>query len=117
MIRILTEPKNAIIRQYQKLFEIDGVSLTFTQDAVEAIADKTIERKIGARGLRSIIEGAMMDVMYELPSDEKVKSCTITKEVIDGAAQPELGYADPLPGPENPDGIHPRKKRKTRETA
>ncbi len=117
MIRILTEPKNAIIRQYQKLFEIDGVSLTFTRDAVEAIADKTIERKIGARGLRSIIEGAMMDVMYELPSDEKVKACTITKEVVEGTARPELGYADPLPGPESPDGTSSRKRKKSLETA
>ena len=117
MIRILTEPKNSIIRQYQKLFEIDGVSLTFTRDAVEAIADKTIERKIGARGLRSIIEGAMMDVMYELPSDEKVKACTITKEVVEGTARPELGYADPLPGPESPDGTSSRKRKKSLETA
>ena len=117
MIRILTEPKNAIIRQYQKLFEIDGVSLTFTRDAVEAIADKTIERTIGARGLRSIIEGAMMDVMYELPSDEKVKACTITKEVVEGTARPELGYADPLPGPESPDGTSSRKRKKSLETA
>ena len=117
MIRILTEPKNAIIRQYQKLFEIDGVSLTFTRDAVEAIADKTIERKIGARGLRSIIEGAMMDVMYELPSDEKVKACTSTKEVVEGTARPELGYADPLPGPESPDGTSSRKRKKSLETA
>ena len=100
MIRILTEPKNAIIRQYQKLFEIDGVSLTFTRDAVEAIADKTIERKIGARGLRSIIEGAMMDVMYELPSDEKVKACTtlLGKHGNGGApTTPVAKGASPLP--------------------
>ncbi len=92
MIRILTEPKNAIIRQYQKLFELDGVRLSFDQEAVEAIADKTIERKIGARGLRSIIEKAMMDLMFELPSEENVVECLVTKGVIEGSEKPELVY-------------------------
>lgn len=94
MIRILTEPKNAIIRQYQKLFELDGVELTFEKDAVERIADKTIERKIGARGLRSIIEGAMLDVMYEIPSDKTVRGCVMTKEAVDGTQKPKLSYSD-----------------------
>ena len=94
MIRILTEPKNAIIRQYQKLFELDGVELTFEKDAVAEIADKTIERKIGARGLRSIIEGAMLDVMYELPSEKNITGCVMTKEAVDGTKKPKLIYAD-----------------------
>ena len=94
MIRIRTEPKNAIIRQYQKLFELDGVNLTFDKDAVEEIADKTIARKIGARGLRSIIEKSMNDVMFDLPSEENVASCRVTKEVIDGISEPVITYAD-----------------------
>ena len=94
MIRILTEPKNAIIRQYQKLFELDGVELTFEKDAVAEIADKTIERKIGARGLRSIIEGAMLDVMYELPSEKNITGCVMTKGAVDGTKRPKLIYAD-----------------------
>ena len=94
MIRILTEPKNAIIRQYQKLFELDGVELTFEKEAIEEIADKTIERKIGARGLRSIIENSMLDIMFELPSDRNAVSCVMTKEAIDGTARPEITYKE-----------------------
>ena len=94
MIRILTEPKNAIIRQYQKLFELDGVELSFDRDAIEEIADKTIERKIGARGLRSIIENAMLDVMFELPSDKNAVSCVMTKEAVDGTERPKITYRD-----------------------
>ena len=97
MIRILTEPKNAIIRQYQKLFELDGVELTFEKEAIEEIADKTIERKIGARGLRSIIENSMLDIMFELPSDKNAVSCVMTKEAIDGTARPEITYKDEDP--------------------
>ena len=113
MIRILTEPKNAIIRQYQKLFELDGVTLTFEKDAVEAIADKTIERKIGARGLRSIIENAMLDVMFTLPSEENAVSCVMTKDAIDGSGAPLITYQDT---DENKDGSG-RKKKKLEETA
>ena len=76
LIRILKEPKNSIIKQYQKLFEMDGVELAFEDDAIEAVADKTLERKTGARGLRAIMEKAMMDIMYNMPSDENVESCT-----------------------------------------
>ena len=94
MIRILTEPKNAIIRQYQKLFELDGVKLSFEEAAVEAIADKTLERKTGARGLRSIIEKSMRDIMYEIPSDNEITSCHVTKAVIEGEGKPELTYRD-----------------------
>ena len=94
LIRILREPKNAIIRQYQKLFELDGVKLSFEEAAVEAIADKTLERKTGARGLRSIIEKSMRDIMYEIPSDNEITSCHVTKAVIEGEGKPELTYRD-----------------------
>ena len=82
LIQILTEPKNAIIRQYQRLFEYEGVKLRFTDDALEAISDLAIQRKIGARGLRMIIEDMMLDLMYTLPSMKKVKECVITREVV-----------------------------------
>ena len=116
MIRILTEPKNAIIRQYQKLFELDGVELTFEQDAVCRIADKTIERKIGARGLRSIIEGAMLDVMFEIPGQDQITGCVMTKEAIDGEEKPKLIYDQALIAKEEK---QPRKrgKKSLEETA
>ena len=94
LIRILKEPKNSIIKQYQKLFEMDGVELSFADDAVEEVADKTLERKTGARGLRAIMEKAMLDIMYTLPSDENVDICLITKDVIDGSGEPVLMYSD-----------------------
>ncbi len=94
LIRILTEPKNALTRQYQKLFEIDDVKLEFTQEAVQEIARRTVARKTGARGLRSIIESVMMDLMYEVPSDSSVGICTITKEVVEGTGAPEIVYRD-----------------------
>lgn len=94
LIRILTEPKNALTRQYQKLFEIDDVKLEFTQEAVQEIARRTVARKTGARGLRSIIESVMMDLMYEVPSDSSVGICTITKEVVEGIGAPEIVYRD-----------------------
>ena len=92
LIRILTEPKNAIIRQYKRLLEMDGVELAFDADAVAAIADKTMERKTGARGLRSIIEKSMQDIMFEIPSNEAIETCLITKDVIEGTGQPVLTY-------------------------
>jgi len=88
MVHILTEPKNSIVKQYKKLFELDGVALSFSQDALEAIADKTITRKTGARGLRAIMETMMMETMYNIPSDETIKRCKITKEVVEGTGQP-----------------------------
>lgn len=93
--RILTEPKNALVKQYKKLFELDGVKLEFTEDAVEAVAKKAVERKTGARGLRAIVEGAVMDTMYETPSDESITECIINADVINGLADPELKY-DPV---------------------
>ena len=92
LIRILKEPKNSIIKQYKKLFELDGVELSFADDAIEAVADKTLERKTGARGLRAIMEKSMMDIMYSLPSDDDVESCLITKEVINQKGEPVLMY-------------------------
>mgnify|MGYP003290105492 FL=1 len=90
MVHILTEPKNSIIKQYKKLFELDGVQLSFSRDALEAIAEKTITRKTGARGLRAIMETMMMDTMYTIPSDETIKHCKITKEVVEGTGQPVI---------------------------
>jgi ATP-dependent Clp protease ATP-binding subunit ClpX len=94
LIRILTEPKNAIVKQYQGLFELDGVELKFTPEAIEAVADRTLKRKTGARGLRAIMETAMMDLMYQIPSDEMIESCLVTKEVIEGTGEPELTYRE-----------------------
>jgi ATP-dependent Clp protease ATP-binding subunit ClpX len=90
MIRILIEPKNAIVRQYQKLFEIEHVELTFTESALRAAARQALRRRIGARGLRSIIEERLLDIMYELPSRQDVKRCEITGEVIMGQGPPTL---------------------------
>ncbi|MDO4333445.1 MAG: ATP-dependent Clp protease ATP-binding subunit ClpX [Eubacteriales bacterium] len=88
LIRILTEPKSALIKQYQKLFGYDHVKLTFETEAVEAIADRALERKTGARGLRSIMEKAMMDIMYRIPSDPGITQCIITKEAVEGTSEP-----------------------------
>ena len=92
LVRILKEPKNAIIKQYQALFGLDEVALEFTDEAVEAVAHKSFERKTGARGLRSILESVMNEVMYEIPSDETISKCIITKEAVEGNAKPLLEY-------------------------
>jgi len=84
LIRILTEPRSAIVKQYQKLLELDGVELTFDKEALELIADTALARKTGARGLRAIMENVMMDTMYHVPSDESIKTCLITKEAVNG---------------------------------
>ena len=94
LVRILREPKNALIKQYQKLFELDDVKLSFEPDAIDAIADKALERKTGARGLRSIMENIMMDVMYEIPSDDTIESCVITKESVEGNSQPFIVHRE-----------------------
>ncbi|MBO6214216.1 MAG: ATP-dependent Clp protease ATP-binding subunit ClpX, partial [Lachnospiraceae bacterium] len=83
LIRILTEPKNSLVKQYTALFGLDDVSLTFEQEALNEIAKKALERKTGARGLRAILENVMMDSMYELPSDDSVKELMVTKEMVD----------------------------------
>ena len=88
--RILTTPKNALVKQYQKLFEMDGVGLSFSDDAVTAIAEKAVQRKTGARGLRSIMEGMMTEIMYEIPSDEDIAEVEITKDVVENQAKPRV---------------------------
>lgn len=92
LVRILKEPKNAIIKQYQALFSLDEVDLTFTDEAVELVAKKSFERKTGARGLRSILESVMNDVMYTIPSDDTIAKCVITKEAVEGTGKPMIEY-------------------------
>ncbi|MDF2541842.1 MAG: clpX2 [Herbinix sp.] len=94
LIRILTQPKNAITKQYKKLFELDGVELEFEEDALAEIAKQSFKRKIGARGLRAIMEAVMMDSMYNLPSDTKAIKCIITKEAVLGTEQPKVILSD-----------------------
>lgn len=88
--KIVVEPKNALVKQYKKLLEIDGVELEFKDDALEAIVNKAIELKTGARGLRSIIEGIMTDIMFEIPSNDKITKCIITKETVENGKEPEV---------------------------
>ena len=107
LIRIATEPKNSLVKQYKKLLEIDGVELEFTREALEAIVDKAIERKTGARGLRSIIEEIMRDIMYDVPSNPKIEKCTITKETVLENKGPELVINEN----KNIEPIKPKKKR------
>jgi ATP-dependent Clp protease ATP-binding subunit ClpX len=90
LVSILTKPKNSIIKQYCKLFDLDGVELEFEEEAIKAIARKAIERNTGARGLRAIMESVIMDLMFEVPSDEYIRKCIISKEVVDGDAKPEI---------------------------
>ncbi|HCX65862.1 MAG TPA: ATP-dependent Clp protease ATP-binding subunit ClpX [Eubacteriaceae bacterium] len=94
LVQILTEPKNALVKQYQKIFEVDHVELEFEEDALKAIAKKTIKHETGARGLRGILEEIMMDVMYEIPSRDDVVKCIITKETITKGKSPVLVYKD-----------------------
>ncbi|MBP8968683.1 MAG: ATP-dependent Clp protease ATP-binding subunit ClpX [Lachnospiraceae bacterium] len=89
LMRILKEPKNALVKQYKKLFEMDGVDLDFEDEALESVADQAYERKTGARGLRSIMEKSMMNVMYEIPSDSTIKSCLVTKAAVENGGNPE----------------------------
>ncbi|MGN1313433.1 MAG: ATP-dependent Clp protease ATP-binding subunit ClpX [Lachnospiraceae bacterium] len=88
LVRILTEPKNALIKQYRKLFAYDDVALSFDEEAVESVAELAVERKTGARGLRSILEKTMMDVMYRIPSDDSILECKITRETVEGKSEP-----------------------------
>ena len=91
-IDILSKPKNALLKQYKKLFELDGVKLEFDKDALEAIVDKAIERKTGARGLRAILEETMRDVMFEIPTNKNIVECIITRETVENGAEPKLTY-------------------------
>ncbi len=96
LVRILKEPKSALIKQYKKLFEFDGVRLDFEEDAIEAIADRALERKTGARGLRSIMEDVMMDVMYRIPSDESIIKCVVTKGAVEGMSEPLIIHREAM---------------------
>jgi len=93
LVRILTEPKNSLLRQYEKLFSLDNVRLRFTDGALRAVAKKAIERKAGARGLRAILEETMLDIMYEMPSDKNITECTIGEDVIERGEKPVLAYS------------------------
>ena len=88
LIQILTEPKNAIVKQYQKMLELDGVELTFDEEALKAVAETSLKRKTGARGLRAIMENIMMDIMYKAPSDDSLKACRITADTVKGIGEP-----------------------------
>ena len=90
LVDIVTKPKNALVKQYKKLLELDNVELEFDNDALEAIVDKAIERKTGARGLRSIIEEIMRDIMFEIPSNPKIEKCIVTKETVLENKEPKL---------------------------
>jgi ATP-dependent Clp protease ATP-binding subunit ClpX len=92
LVRILTEPKNALVKQYHKLFELEDVNLRLTDSALTAIADEAVKRKSGARGLRAIMESCMLDIMYEIPSAENVKECVIGEDVILNGEDPILLY-------------------------
>ena len=112
LIRILKEPKNAILKQYRKLFSYDRVDLQYEDDAVEAIADKAVARGTGARGLRSIMEKTMMDVMYEIPSDETIVSCVITKDAVENGAPPKIVHGEKPPLPEKKKKPVPEEKNR-----
>ncbi len=90
LMKILTQPKNAIVKQYKKIFELEGVKLNLTPGALEAIVEESIKRKIGARGLRSIMEDSILDIMYQIPSEKNIEECTITKEVVKERRMPEI---------------------------
>ena len=90
LIKILTQPKNAIVKQYKKIFELEGVELNLTPGALEAIVEESIKRKIGARGLRSIMEDSILDIMYQIPSEKNIEKCTITEEVVKKKQIPEI---------------------------
>ncbi|MGN0467456.1 MAG: ATP-dependent Clp protease ATP-binding subunit ClpX [Acutalibacteraceae bacterium] len=94
MVKIMTEPKNAIIKQYKLMFEMDGVELEFEDEALGAIADKTLEYKTGARGLRSVIENLLMKYMYDIPSDSTIRKLVITKDVVESKGEPIIEYGD-----------------------
>ena len=94
LVRILEEPKSSLVKQYQKLFEMDGVDLEFQPEALRAMATKAMERNTGARGLRAIMEDVVMDLMYEIPSDDHITKCTITKDMVENAGEPELEYSE-----------------------
>lgn len=113
LIRILREPKNALTKQYHKLFEMDGVELDFEDEALEVVAKKSLERKTGARGLRAIMENSLMDLMYTIPSDNTIRKCTITKEVVEGTGEPELERGE---APQQIEQKKPRRNTRARKS-
>lgn len=117
LVRILTEPKNALVKQYKKLFEMDDVELDFEKEAMEAIAQKALDRKTGARGLRSILEGIMTNVMYEIPSREDVEKCMVTKETINNGSEPTMVFVDPARKKKSRQKYSRKTSAKTDETA
>ena len=116
LIRILREPKNSLTKQYHKLFELDGVELDFQDEALKLVAKKSLERKTGARGLRSIMENSLMDLMYKAPSDQRIRKAIITKETVEGTGEPEIIYGEVPAQPVNRRNSRSRKKGKP-ETA
>ena len=109
LVQILTTPKNSLVRQYKKLFEMDGVDLEFDEDALREIAKIALKRKTGARGLRSVVEKTVMDIMFETPSDETIRTCRITKAAVNGEEAPLLTHGDPEPRPRRRTGKTQRK--------
>jgi len=97
LIQILTEPKNSLVKQYQALFEMEGVDVDFREDALKAVAEKALERRTGARGLRSILEATLLDIMYQLPSMDNVAKVVIDEGVITGTSEPILIYENQEP--------------------
>ena len=112
LIRILKEPKNSLTKQYHKLFELDGVELEFQEDALKEVARKSLERKTGARGLRSIMEKSLMDLMYRTPSDDTICKCIITKDAVDGTGEPEVVHSEQPAVQQNT----PRRSSRSRKT-
>jgi len=113
LVKILTEPKNALVKQYQKLFELDNVDLEFEDDAIEEIAQKALDRKTGARGLRAIFEENMLNVMFEIPSRDDIDKCIVTKDTILEHKEPHIVYLEP--GTKKAVKKQPRKGQKARK--
>ena len=116
LVKILTEPRNSLVRQYQTLFGLDGIELDFEREALEAIADKSMERKTGARGLRAIMENSLMDLMYTVPSDESIAGCTITRDVVEGKGEALLERRE-LPASRRAKSAARKNKGRTPESA
>ena len=98
LVKILTEPKNALVKQYQRLFDMENVGLSFTDDALKAVARKAIARKTGARGLRSILEAILLETMFELPTLQGVEEVVVNAEVVEGRGQPLMIYSEKKAG-------------------
>ena len=117
LLRILQEPKNALTKQYHKLFELDGVELDFEDEALRVMARKSMERKTGARGLRAIMESTLMDLMYKTPSDDTIRKCIITKDAVEGTGEPEIVHGEAPVQPVNPANAGRRSQRARKKGA